>query len=60
ILASKKTNSAGLQLADMVARPVGRHLIDSSQKNRAFDILRDKFRKSPEAQVKDWGLKVYP
>ena len=60
VMASKKANSAGLQLADMVARPIGRYLIDKEQKNRAFSILEGKFRRSPAGKVRGWGLKVYP
>ncbi len=44
-IASKKVNSCGLQLADLVARPIGRHILDGPGKsNRAFDILRSKMR----------------
>ncbi|MCK0713922.1 DUF3800 domain-containing protein [Chromohalobacter sarecensis] len=60
VMASKKVNSAGLQLADMVARPIGRHLLNPEQPNRAFEILDGKFRRSRSGQVKGWGLKVYP
>lgn len=60
ILASKKTNSAGLQLADMMARPIGRHLLDNKQSNRAYEILQRKFRRGPQGKVSGWGLKVYP
>lgn len=60
VLASKQVNSAGLQLADMVARPIGRHLLAPSQPNRAYDILQDKFRRSRQGQITGWGLKVYP
>lgn len=60
VLASKKTNSAGLQLADMVARPIGRHLLAPGQPNRAFDVLREKFRCSEEGEIEGRGLKVYP
>lgn len=60
VLASKKTNSAGLQLADMVARPIGRRLLDKHKRNRAFDILEKKFMRGPNGEIKGWGLKVYP
>lgn len=60
VLASKKTNSAGLQLADMVARPIGRHLLAPEQPNRAFDVLREKFRRSEDGVIEGRGLKVYP
>lgn len=42
-MASKAANSAGLQLADLVARPIGRHILDPDQPNRAFDVLKKKF-----------------
>jgi len=60
IFADKKANSTGLQLADMVARPIGRYLIDPQQDNRAYDVLKDKFRTSPQGVIKGWGLKCYP
>lgn len=41
--ASKQVNSAGLQLSDLVARPIGLHVLRPAQANRAFDVLRKKF-----------------
>lgn len=44
VFASKAQNHGGMQVADMVARPIGRHLIDApGQPNRAYAILREKF-----------------
>jgi hypothetical protein len=40
--AEKKINSAGLQLADLFGHPIGRHAIDPTQANHAFDIVRPK------------------
>jgi hypothetical protein len=60
VIASKQTNSSGLQLADLVARPIGRKLLMPEQPNRAYDILARKFDKSPKGEVNGWGLKVYP
>lgn len=31
ILADKKTNSCGLQLADLIAHPIGRYILNSKQ-----------------------------
>jgi hypothetical protein len=42
VVADKKTNSAGLQLADMVARPIGLAMFRPDQPNRAFDVLQEK------------------
>jgi len=42
VFADKKTNLAGLQLADLVARPVGLSYIRPAQANQAFELLRKK------------------
>ena len=60
VLADKKGNSTGLQLADLVARPIGLHVIRPQQPNRSWDILRKKFRRSPSGNYRGWGLKVFP
>ncbi len=65
IFADKKTNSIGLQIADLVARPIGLNHINPAQKNRAFEVLKMKFycrdgRDSAGENYKDWGLKNYP
>ncbi|MEO6716245.1 MAG: DUF3800 domain-containing protein [Novosphingobium sp.] len=64
ILADKRVNSAGLQLADLVARPVGIHYLRPSQINRAFEILKMKFfcrggRQELGNGYEGWGLKIY-
>ena len=41
--ASKQVNSSGLQLSDLVARPIGMHILRPEQTNRAFDVLEKKF-----------------
>ncbi|MDX2209281.1 MAG: DUF3800 domain-containing protein [Sphingopyxis sp.] len=65
VMADKKANSAGLQLADLVARPVGLHVLRPMQTNRAFNILKRKFfcsggRPNVGTGFQDWGLKIYP
>lgn len=64
-LANKQTNSAGLQLADLVARPVGLSVLRPSQSNRAFDVLKKKFfceggRDACGVDFDGWGLKRFP
>jgi Protein of unknown function (DUF3800) len=56
----KKHNSTGLQLADLVAHPIGRHVIDPQQPNRAFQLIEPKFRRSAAGRVSGYGLKVFP
>lgn len=60
VFCDKKANSCGLQLSDLVARPIGRKLLDPLQSNRAYDVLERKFRRSPSGQIEEWGLKVFP
>lgn len=39
---SKKANLPGLQLADLVARPIGVHYLHPEQHNRAWEMLLPK------------------
>jgi hypothetical protein len=56
----KKHNSTGLQLADLVAHPIGRHAISPGQPNRAYDIIESKFRRGPKGEISGYGLKTFP
>lgn len=65
VMADKKTNSSGLQLADLVARPIGIATLRPEQENRAFEVLRRKFlcdggRKHAGTGFEGLGLKIYP
>jgi len=56
----KKHNSTGLQLADLVAHPIGKHVINQAQANRAYDVLESKFRRDAEGNILGYGLKIFP
>lgn len=58
--ATKQTNCAGIQLADMIARPIGLHVLRPQQTNRAFDIIERKLYRGRDGIVEGCGLKVYP
>lgn len=65
VFVDKRVNSAGLQLADLVARPVGLSVLRPSQENRAFDVLKRKFYCSSGLEgvgggYENCGLKIYP
>ena len=65
VFADKKTNLTGLQLADLVARPVGVNYIRPAQLNNAFELLRKKFycdggRDKVGTDYEGVGLLVYP
>jgi hypothetical protein len=56
----KRHNSTGLQLADLVAHPIGRHTIMPEQPNRAYEIVAEKFRRGPNGDIREYGLKTFP
>jgi len=49
--ASKLCNSSGLQIADLVARPIGRKYLLPTQENRAYDVLEEKFAKNESGKI---------
>lgn len=54
---SKRENINGLQLADLVAYPIARYVIDRDRPNPSYDAIKDKFY-SKKGRI--YGLKVYP
>lgn len=65
VFADKRANSTGLQIADLVARPIGLHVIKPGQQNRAFDVLTKKFfcrdgRAFVGENFEGFGLHIYP
>jgi hypothetical protein len=65
VFADKRTNLVGLQLADLVARPVGIHHLRPQQRNQAFEVLQRKFfcaggRARVGQDYENVGLMVYP
>ncbi len=65
VFADKKTNAVGLQLADLVARPIGLSVLRPTQANRAFEVLMKKFfcdggRANVGTGYEGWGLKIFP
>lgn len=60
-IVSKKINSGGLQIADLVARPIGVHCLRPEQDNRAFNVIEQKIATHPSGSwPKNWGLKIFP
>ena len=60
VFAHKQANSCGLQLADLVARPIGRKIINPAEENRAYNILERKFYTGTGGILHGNGLKVFP
>jgi hypothetical protein len=60
VFADKKTNSTGLQIADLVSRPIGTNFLRPTQPNVAFAVIQPKFRCSPSGVMHGYGRKVFP
>ena len=60
VMADKRTNSEGLQIADMVARPVALSVLRPGQPNRAMAILDGKLWRGLDGRVEGHGLKCFP
>jgi hypothetical protein len=60
VLAPKQSNAPGMQIADLVARPIGIKTLRPEKPNRAYDILEPKFRRNPQGEIRGWGLKTFP
>lgn len=65
IFSNKKAMSSGLQLADLVARPIGLRILRPTQQNRAFDVLKKKFyceggRSEVGKDYEGLGMKIFP
>lgn len=60
VMIPKSSNSTGLQLTDLMARPVALHHLRPGQPNRAFDLIEPKLRRSPDGRVAGWGIKTLP
>jgi hypothetical protein len=53
----KKENINGLQLADLIAYPIARYVIEPKRANPAFEVLEKKIYTK---NAKRYGLKVFP
>lgn len=56
----KTSNSAGLQLADLMARPVALKHLRPDQPNRAFEIIKTKLYSGPDGTPANFGLNRLP
>lgn len=57
----KNQNIAGHQIADLVAYPIGRYVLDPQKDNSPFTIIEKKFhRKKGMIGYLNYGLKIFP
>ena len=60
VIADKRSNSEGLQLADLIARPIGVSHLKPEQSNHAVDVLHTKWLRGTDGKIDGYGLKVFP
>ena len=60
VMTDKRANSEGLQIADMVARPVALSVLRPGQPNRAMAVLEGKLWRGPDGRADAYGLKCFP
>jgi hypothetical protein len=58
-LRAKTDNIAGLQLADLVVSPIGRHVLGKPEKED-FRVVREKLRRNSAGEYLGFGLVVLP
>lgn len=56
-LLPKKANVIGLQIADLVAYPITRHILDSNEPNLAYDTIKNNIYSENMKQI---GIKLIP
>jgi len=60
MVADKKSNAEGLQLADLTARPAGLSVLRPDQPNRAWQVLQPKLFQGRRHCITGNGLKLFP
>jgi hypothetical protein len=59
IVRKKRDNDCGLQLADLCAYPIAKHIINNSEPNPAFDVIKPKIRQGARGYI-GYGIKIFP
>ena len=57
---NKKENTIGLQIADLCAYPLARHILNPSEPYIPFKIIEDKIYCKNKGEYEGWGLKIFP
>lgn len=55
----KTQNIAGMQIADLIAYPIGRWVLDKSKENKPFETIKKKFHQK-NGEIINFGLKIFP
>ena len=57
---TKKDNIVGLQIADLTAYPLARHLLNPKEPYQPFNIIKNKIYCDKKGISSGWGLKIFP
>ncbi len=57
---AKRENIIGLQIADLCAYPLARHVLNSQVPYIPFTIIEDKIYRSSSGRIDGYGLKIFP
>lgn len=57
---SKRDNVIGLQIADLIAYPLARHLLNPKEPYIPFDVIEEKIYCDKGGKYDGWGLKLFP
>lgn len=56
----KRDNDVGLQIADLCAYPIARHVLKAEEPYIPFQIIESKLRRDANGKIDGYGLKVFP
>lgn len=56
----KDDNEIGIEIADLCAYPIARHVMNNSEPNPAYDAIKSKIRSGARGQIEGYGIKVFP
>ena len=59
-MVAKRDNNIGLQVADLCAYPIARHILNVEEPYVPFIVIEDKLYCSAEGKVDGFGLKIFP
>ncbi len=57
---TKRDNNVGLQISDLCAYPIARHVLNSQEPYIPFQIIESKLYKSNIGKTEGYGLKIFP
>lgn len=60
VMCDKRGNAAGLQIADLIAGPIGAKVLHPARRQRGYEVVRPKFRVGSGGVVLGYGLKIFP